>query len=359
MILTGQDMAPLLEVSGIPCFSHMQDKYNNFVFNVEDWHVPQTVAAQMKQVNAAIQLYGPDLLVGQQLTLGPILSAEKYHLPLTIMGMATYLFPSSSNDTADAARLWRFRSIMEHLNGARNLLGMTPIIPDLDANPLVGDLYLLRTVPALESNMDLLPNFVHCVGGCLWEPNTVDEGLRRWKKTNTESEKSILYVQPGRDFSEPNFLNLLLDAADQLDIRLAVTSERMDEPPTITKNHYLNSHIGMNQILPVSQAVISNGHTTSVLGAIMYGLPQMLFPNGSGTGDIARNCEASGIGTVINLNLITRDELVRQLNNLLTNTELRHRSEQMRSHFADYSGFSVAATLIEKLGTTGTVPIRS
>src|SRR5215475_11082014 len=61
-------------------------------FQVAIWTQPVAVAIQVKHIEYALKQFDPDVLVGQQLTLGPLLAGEKWGLPVAVLGFCTYLW---------------------------------------------------------------------------------------------------------------------------------------------------------------------------------------------------------------------------------------------------------------------------
>jgi len=73
-------------------------------FQVAFWAKPTSIAIQVKHVEYALESFCADALVGQALTLGPILAAQKHKIPLGLLGFCTYLWPY--DEAPDLGRAW-------------------------------------------------------------------------------------------------------------------------------------------------------------------------------------------------------------------------------------------------------------
>ena len=63
----------------------------------------------------------------------------------------------------------RYHGMMDGLDRARALFGLRPSVRSYTESPLLGDAFLQST-PTLEGDIDQLPDRVHLVGACVWEP---------------------------------------------------------------------------------------------------------------------------------------------------------------------------------------------
>jgi UDP:flavonoid glycosyltransferase YjiC (YdhE family) len=124
------------------------------------------------------------------------------------------------------------------------------------------------------------------------------------------------------------------------------------ELKNITENFFVRAHVPQNFVLEFAQAVISCGHTTSVLGALTHGLPSLLIPNGSGTEDIAECCEKAGVCVYLPLSQVSPDTLLTTIQRLLQDSELRQNAKKIQQAFRKVNGLEYAGDLLEQLGIT-------
>jgi MGT family glycosyltransferase len=330
-------------------------------FQVKLWAEPHAVGIQVKHIEYALQQFQADILVGNQLTLGSIIAGEIYNLPVAIIGLAAYLFPTSEilfqkspRSEAETRIIWRYQTMMGHYYQSRKLLGLPVIHKNFADHPLLGDLCLLQTIPELETEVNHLPQKVHLVGSCLWESNEPDQELSNWLNRPEIINDPLIYVQPGRSFQSIRFWEYLIEALGNLPLKIVASVGRMDgELTNIPPNFFIRDHISQGLILPQAKAVICNGHTTSVLGALTHGLPSLLLPNGSGTEDLAERCQKAGAATILTETEINVNNLQTAVETLLETSDLRQNAQRLQKAFRKIDSFETVASLLENLAMQG------
>jgi UDP:flavonoid glycosyltransferase YjiC (YdhE family) len=119
-------------------------------FQTGNWSLPLAVALQVAHIEHALADFNPDLIVGQALALGPLIVRERWGLPVAIQGHATHSWPGAgAPSVAERRRAWRHRTMLRLLNEARALARLPALAAGADENPLLGDLFLFRSVPEL------------------------------------------------------------------------------------------------------------------------------------------------------------------------------------------------------------------
>src|SRR5262245_20044950 len=83
----------------------------------------------------------------------------------------------------------------------------------------------------------------------------------------------------------------------------------------------------------------------------------LLFPNGSGTTDIAARCLRAGVAIVGDAASITAAQLSGYADMLCNRSYWRQSARNMQREFAAYKPPTIAADLLEELGSSGT-PVR-
>ena len=335
-------------------------------FEVSIWGHPLSAAMQVKHVEYALERFAPDVLVTSQLANGPLLVGEREGLPVAVVGLAAYLWPLWPRDAApqsEADRLleWRHADMMGHFNRVRSLFGMPQVEAHHLDSPLHGDLFMVQSVPALETCAGAFPRRVRCVGSCLWEPpEEADAELAAWLEDAVGAGQSVVYVQHGRSFDKPGFWSQLVDAFKDRPVRVAASVGRMDkEAGAVPAGWFVRGHVPQGQVLRYASAVVSTGHTSAVLGALSHGLPSLLIPSGSGTEDIAERCVGAGAALAV----FDRDRDVPPLkalvDELLHGDSLRENAKRLREAFAEYDGCGLAAGLLGGVSRDSARPLSS
>lgn len=325
-------------------------------FEVGIWAHPLSAAMQVKHVEYALGRFVPDVLVASQLANGPLIVGERTGLPVAVVGLAAYLWPlwqeGGVAQTEIEKRLeWRYGDMMGHFNRARALFGLRPSEAGHLDTPLHGDLFMVQSVPALERDAGAFPTRVRCVGSCLWEPPVeADPDLAAWLEESVASGESVVYVQPGRSFERPGFWSQLIETLKNRPVRVVASIDRMDKQAgAIPSGWFVRGHVPQGQVLRYAHAVISSGHTASVIGALTHGLPSLLLPSGSGSEDIAERCVGAGAAIAVYDGQTSVPSLGAMCDELLQSESLRENAQRLQKAFMEYDGCETAAELLESM----------
>jgi UDP:flavonoid glycosyltransferase YjiC (YdhE family) len=329
-------------------------------FQVAFWAKPTSIAIQVKHVEYALESFCADALVGQALTLGPILAAQKHKIPLGLLGFCTYLWPYDEApdlgrawSESGARACWRHNDMVRILNEARALFRLPSYEGDCRETPLLGDLFMVRSVSELEANIARLPPRVHLVGSCLWEPTEISPEVDNWLEVAKYSEKPVIYVQHGRFFHVPSFWPSLAEALKGLDCRIAASSGRLDsEVSPVPEGALIREHLPQSKVLRQASAVVASANTTAVLGALEAGVPSLLIPGGGEQPDVAELAERAGVAKCIPAQEVTPVLVREALQEVLTNRSYRQSAEIYRSAFSKVNGAALSADLLERLAIT-------
>ncbi len=337
-------------------------------FEIDSWFLPWSVVKQVRHIEYGLTCFKPDVIVGTELGLGSILSAELHAKPIAVIGLMSYLFPVSSKEkkrpplsSTEKRAIWRYKEMLMHYNKCRAVFGLPAVNTRCEEAPFLGDLFFLRSIPKLWDSLELPPNRVHFVGDCLWEPDAIDNRLKDWLKDSIALNYPIIYVQVGAYFSAPNFWPYLIKALKDQPVRIAASLGRMkgssirtSELP-IPPNFITDYHIPQGAVLPYAQAMISSGNTTSVLGALRHGLPILIIPHGGEQKDNAEYCHRAGVSLTLSPHNMTEKVMGETVKKLLQEPKLRQQSLHLMQMFKQIDGFNKAADLLELLATKGGV----
>jgi MGT family glycosyltransferase len=335
-------------------------------FQVAGWSDAVSVILQIKHLEHALELFAPDLLIGQQLTYGPLLVAARKGLPVVLMGQGAYLWQNAAACRAldsfsgvEKLRVARYRGWLQFYNQMRPRYRLPPL-PEERQSELHGDLFLLRGVPEWHVDLADLPSRVHVAGACLWEPDEEDPELDAWLARQAASGRPILYVQHGRSFHLESFWTHLLAAVGGTDVAVAACAGRMDrDPGEVPGNFFVRPYIPQQRVLRLAQGVVSNANTTVTLGALAAGLPSLVLPGGAEQPDIAERCVELGVARAVPLEAVSTELLRHEVDRLLRDSGLRRRAAAFRPAFDRLPGFAHAATLIEELAAQGRPLLRT
>lgn len=329
-------------------------------FRVELWGKPLVIALQVKQLEDAVKTFHPDVLVGQQLTLAPLIVRERLKLPAAIIGLFTSLWPKwppyldSATPDCISHKNWLYEEMSNLYNEARSLFHLPPNPPSSRESPFTGDLFMLRSVHELEGDISHLPEQVHFVGPCLWEDNQKDENLEVWLNSGSSSGDPLVYVQQGRFFEKPHFWASLTKGAGDLKLRFVASVGRMDcELGKLPSNFFARTHIPQRQVLQRARAMVASATSTAILGALTEGVPSLLIPGGGEQPIVAERCHAIGAARVIQPTNLSTETLMQEIKSLLEDRGLAMASQKAAKALAGVDSLNYAAHLLETLALTG------
>lgn len=323
-------------------------------FRIERWGVPFAVALEVKHIEYALRRFTPDALVANLFALGAHIVSEKCGISVCVMGMAAYLWPRRSErrepfpECVDLAR-WRYTGMLGHLDAARAVFRLPARDWQNVRYPLLGDLFLVRSVAELELEPSSLPAEVQLVGACEWEPPLDADAL--WRDSSAQTALSggpVIYVHHGRMFDEPGFWPPLLAALGSRPVRVFASVGRMERKGGATPANFLvRDHIAQSVVLPHADLVVSGAHSSVALGALTHAVPSVLFPYGGETPDNAARLTRAGCALQLDSRRTTPDVMSSTIDAALEDEGLRRNARRMRDAFRRVSGFRAAADAVE------------
>lgn len=326
-------------------------KRDGHSFGLNTWADPLRTAVDVKHVQHAMQAFAPDLLVTHQLCQAPLLVREMQQVPVAVMGLFSYLWPVQRSEGVAAIekiRRWRVAEGTRILSEARELFRLPTREPDL--TPLLGDLFMLRTIPELDSELHALPGGVHAVGPCLWEPGHTADAWDALRARFPRPDAPVVYAQQGRTFRSPGFWPHLVEGLANESVQVVASTGRMDQPVgDLPPNFLTDLHIPQGLVMPHAQVVVSVGTTTAVLGALAHGLPSVVVPGGGETRDNADKLVAAGCALSLQADGLTAQALHAALDQAVTDAAMLHRCQSLQEVLIRAGTFDTAAGLVEGL----------
>jgi UDP:flavonoid glycosyltransferase YjiC (YdhE family) len=351
--VTGRDQAPLLHRLGVRRLP--RGPRDGDSFQVSSWHLPVSAAVQVKHIEFALESFPADLVVGQPLTLGAVIAAERAGLPLAVLGLANYVWPTGTDLLERPPRTERerrslglYQEMMNFLNAARRLFGLAGRDDCYRCSPLLGDLYLLQSVAELAGDPHRFPEPVRFVGSCLWEPGEIDAEIAAW--IAEDDRRPIVYVQCGRSFGRPSQWAAVAGALAGTGVRVAAAVGRTDGTVAAPADWLVRGHLPQGQILPHARAVITGGNSTALLGALTQGLPLLILPAGGEQQEAAESCTAAGAALSLELDQWSSAAIREALRLLLEDAAFARQAQRLSQAFKVYNGLQRSAGLLEALG---------
>jgi UDP:flavonoid glycosyltransferase YjiC (YdhE family) len=326
------------------------------------WRQPKEIMRQVKHTEYAIQQFNPDVLVGAALAFGPFIAAKRHNLPIAVLGLSNYLWPTRS--TEDPPQTFFDKTVVDRYERALSAYKMVGSMFGVHINgvtyedtPLLGDLHLLRTAPELEDDVNSLPERVHLVGDCTWEPEYSEhEEIKQWVQAAMQANKPIFYIQHENGSILEAIWAHLLDILGNKPVAVAASLIAGINGPTPPANFLVREHIPYSLVFPYTSGVIATGKTGVVLNATTHGLPMTLIVlGGSENVNSAERYERLGSAVVINalsLDDITYEVVASAVDRLMTDHSLRQNAQKLQTSLQRFGGPNRAADLLEEFGKT-------
>jgi len=337
---------PLLAEAGLPLLA--TERYGGRrSFDVRRWN--REAPGQYQAIRRAARDVQADLLVTSVLCHGALFAAETLDVPVVVIGLTAHLWAYAAGDEAEpdwpASRAWRTRELLRFYNEAREQVGLPARSATGAGYPLTGAALLLRGDPCLEYPGAVLPERVHHVGPCAWEPAAdpaeLDDVLDRLDRVG----KPVVYVHLGRIFDGTSPWPRLNAAFTDGPFQAVVELGRSQDPrPAPGADLVVVRKPWMGPLIDRACLVLTTGTSAPVLNALLRGRPLGLSPDGSEQWLLGEACVRAGVAMYVS-NDPGRDP-IGTLESLQRNGGLRARAVEVGHRLAAADGGSRAADVI-------------
>jgi len=280
------DTRPMLARYQLPLIPHPKDQV---CFQGSSWMFVADIVWQIQHIMHAREVFKPDVVVASALAYGPMAVRLMTLTPLAILGLSFYPFPAGSKDLGHKGNGFYetnieaiFRRLQKPLIDICQKLHIPLSSERLNSfteTPLLGDLYMIQGVPELDPD-GLIPSQKACyVGSSLSDGVSPSSDQEAWLSGIDES-RPLLFVQHGCGSDIEDFLpKLILGLAGEC-IQLVVAVSEENTPQNIPDNVVCQPIVDHRLAMSRARLVASISRSSSVVGAIRHGLPQLLFPLG-------------------------------------------------------------------------------
>lgn len=352
-VLATEKVAPLLAATGIPLLA--AESYGGQQAFMVARRVYNEEPAQYQAIRRAAREVQADVLVTSILCNGALLAAETLDLPVVVIGFAAHLWAYKSGgetepDSASAGRAWLTRELLDRHNDARRQLGLPTRPPEGTDLPLLGTALLLRGDPAFEHPGAVLPDRVHHVGPCTWEPQPHPAVLQKIMDRLDQVGKPVVYVHLGRTFGGESPWPRINAAFTGGPFQAVVEQGRSHNPqPAPDADIILVRKTWMGPLIDRAGLVLTAGTSTPVLNALLRGRPLGVSPMGSEQPLLARACVRAGVAAYIPPG--PDHDHHRILRSIWHDGALRTRAGELRDRLATAGGACRAAGIVEQIVT--------
>lgn len=326
---------------------------------------------QLSDIEAVSNVWGFDVMVSTASTFGVSLAAERLgrtwatHTPhLTCSLPSRELAPWGvgalpPRDAASKAKAALQRGAYRVLSGVlsrewvkmREREGLPRDDKYLAETVFSPYLYTIPSPAAFDYARGDLPPQVHYVGPCI--PEEAAGGS--WQNPFTNGDP-IVYCTSGTVSDPRPLVRAAIAAVRDERVNLFVTlghqvppSELGELPPNVVAA----SFVPQGLVLPQVSAVLCNGGSGAVMGALAAGKPLVVMPQIADQPENAARCVALGAGVTLPQQRLSPEALRRALFTVLREPSFEAAAQRVADSVVASKGPKMAARLLERLAETG------
>jgi MGT family glycosyltransferase len=293
--------------------------------------------AMLPGVAAAVERFGPDVVVADQQALAGALAARQ----------AEVSWATSASTPAELVRplaampkveQW----VDEQIAGFQRAHGVTDAADLRFSDQLV----LVYTTPALLGDVSGFPDHYAFTGPALTA--RPDRGPFPWEWLDPGRRCVLVSLGTLNGPAGQRFFDTALDAVAGLGQELQViivAPPRAPAPPHVL----LTGHVPQLALLPHLSAVVSHGGHNTVCETLAHGLPLVVAPIRDDQPIIAEQVTGAGAGVRVRFGRIRADELSGAIRAVLDEPGYATAARRVRDSFAAAGGAVAAADRLEKL----------
>jgi UDP:flavonoid glycosyltransferase YjiC (YdhE family) len=335
--------------------------------------VLDTIPGQMADLAALSAAWPPELIVCDPTLWAPFLIfGEQRAIPVTIFG----LIPSCPLPGREGPllgvplprpRTWLGRAARAALRGALDLFladlrrdasrlreahGLPVLKGSVTEHGGRMPLYLVPGSPELDYNRGDLPPSVRYIGPCIWNKPS---GLPApgWL-AELPADRPLVYVTEGTINLQPRIMRAAAAGLAGRPVEVVMTSGRHRRPEELdlgprplAPNIRVEQWVALDDLLPHMSALVTNGGPSTLLAALLRGLPVVIVPSDWDHPETAYRVEAMGAGIRIPPGRCTPERLRGAVEQVLTRPHYRRNAERVAQGLERCGGPARAAELLE------------
>lgn len=282
-----------------------------------------------------VQDYQPDVLVRDEVDFGAVVVAEACRVPhaaVVVIAAGGFLEPEL------------IAGPLAHLRSEYGL-------PDDGLAMLHRYLTLVPVPPSFRNPVDPLPSTAYHV-----RPAVLDQGQECRRPARAAGGPPTVYFTLGTIFHQESgdLFQRVLSALARVAAEIVVTvgneidpAELGPQPPNVRIERFIPAC----EILSRCDLVVSHGGSGTVVGALAFGVPQVLLPIGADQPLNADRCLDLGVATVLNASTASGPAITEAARDILEDRSYRIRASSLRDEIRSLPGSGQAAALLEHLAT--------
>lgn len=214
-------------------------------------------------------------------------------------------------------------------------------------------LYLVPGAREFDSERSDLPPSVQYVGPCLWDKDS--EAKRpAWLDRLDHAHPCILVEEGGLYTPEPRLLRIAAIALAGFEapvVLMAGEGRPLSDVrlPLEVQNVRLCPNAPLTDVLPFTSVMVTNGNSSSMMAALIAGVPVVVVPSIWDQAELAGRVEETGVGIRLTHAKCSPERLLAAVKRVLEEPLYRERARKMGEKLLAYGGPDRAAELIENL----------
>jgi UDP:flavonoid glycosyltransferase YjiC (YdhE family) len=284
-----------------------------------------------------IKLLSPSLVVSESLEFSAPLAAEISGVPHALIGISAYQ-PVAG---------------LPHISKAWNRARIGAGLPsDPDTERLCPYLYLETCPPGLSvTSRDHGLEVAHLLRPVLWETSLGD--IPEWLEGL--NARPLVYVTMGTVFNRTRGVFLKILAALREEKLDAVVTVGWNQDPAALgpqPSHIrVHRYIPQSLLLPRTDLLISHEGYSTIMGALVHGIPIVGIPLGVGQALNAKRVAACGAGVCLDIQTATQRTIQSAIREVLGNPLCRYAAGRLRSEIQGMPPPDKAVMLLEHLAS--------
>jgi len=284
-------------------------------------------------LDSVIDSWRPEVIVHEVAELAAPLVATAHRIPYVDVSYGSLIGSSLLWAAGEAAAAhWRARGLEPHpVAGLFRYLYVDTCPPSLQSPEIASVVSVQRLRPAAAERPEVDP------------PDWLDR----------LDSAAIVYLTLGTVWNRNlDVFRTVIEAVRDEDIALIVTVGRHNDPASLgpqPDDVHVHRYIPQGVLLPRCDAVITHGGSGTTLGALAFGVPLVLLPQGADQYANAERIAAAGAGLQLLKDDVSADAVRDSVRNVLDDASYKHAAERIQAEIHDMPDARDAVTRIETL----------
>jgi MGT family glycosyltransferase len=331
-----------------------------------------SIPDQVKDLDAIVASFRPDVLVSDVTLLAPILLRDRFTVPVAVFSVLAACSvpgpeappwgrglppPRTPWTRAQAAvERWAIDRLLSGLrheaSRLRTAYGLPPLRGRLADEYGRVPLFMVASVPEFDYERRDLPPSVEYVGACVWGGGAQAAVPLPWLD-GLPRDRPLVHVTEGTIHTrEPLVLRAAAQGLADRPMHVVMTTGRHRRPEElrlgrIAPNVRVEQFVPHHTLFARTDAVVTTGGAGTVTTALLAGVPLVVVPTGWDLPENAQRAVESGVGVRLDPGRCTPARLRAAVEEVLSKPAYRASARRVGAALAGAGGQERAASLIE------------